>query len=870
MKNIKKLTAAALAAIICASSITGIFSVSAADKLPAFPGAEGGGKYTEGARAASKPSIYHVTNLNAEGSGSFADAVSKPGRVIVFDVGGTIELPETFRLLNSNLTILGQTAPGDGITFTGGDLLLNHGLENIIMRYLRIRPTDKNGGEYDGLGGRWNKNIIIDHCSVSWSVDETLTLYAGSSESEQYKPASNITMQNTIGSESLRMSNHFKGAHGYGGIWGGTNASYHHNLLAHHDSRSPRLDRELQKTDVRYNVIYDWGKTNSAYGAEPYSYNNKTQKGSMVNWAGNYYKYGPATSAILRSRIFDVSNGENIKPYAQFYFMNNYVEGFEDVTADNTKGINNIQAADIVSEPFDMGEYELPEQTAAEAYDYVLQNAGATLPKRDAVDARIIADVKNGTGKVINTPDEVAGYLPTEETHRTFEIPQEWIAENNLTGLKETDIIKSGEFAGYMLIEAYVNDWTERQELPTNPDITVLSPAISSLTDTVNGRKVNNGNWTVISDNETVNYHAVADAVGGYEIEKIELYDKSTLIDTVEDSEINKNLTLSTGTHYLTCRAYNTRGEETQSTEAIVYVTSSEDSEGWKNTQIGSGCFGGKSAGWIDDNGVCFVAGSGKIGPNKDSFGFMYKALKGDFDISVKLDTIPKFENGQVCGLMLRESLAEDSPMIMLADGWLKYGENVRAITRTSKGANAEVKFFKDKDGAEISNASSYNTQEERYTVPSYIRMQRTGNTVTLSVSNSGTDWNDNTRQPMTFTLNELPDILYVGLATDSTMGEAPREYFAIAGFAEMKLTGNEAVNKLWIDENKIYGKTSNDCALLYAAEYKDGILTGVNVKKLESEKEDYLDIPESGNLVKAMLWAENQQPLCKKIEIEK
>ncbi len=141
------------------------------------------------------------------------------------------------------------------------------------MRYLRVRPTDINGGEPDGIGGRWNKNIILDHCSTSWALTN---FDAVRRLNRKRYPSSNMTVQNCLATESLRMSNHFK-AHGYGAIFGGTNSTWHHNLLAHHDSRSPRLDRELQNTDVRNNVICNWGQTNSAYGAEPYSYNNVTQ-----------------------------------------------------------------------------------------------------------------------------------------------------------------------------------------------------------------------------------------------------------------------------------------------------------------------------------------------------------------------------------------------------------------------------------------------------------------------------------------------------------------------------------------------------------------------------------------------------------------
>ena len=227
-----------LLAIICVVSVMAMsVTVSAEENLLAFPGAVGGGKYTTGARGDSNISVYHVTNLNKSGAGSFADAVSQSGRIIVFDVSGTIEISGTLKIKKSNLTILGQTAPGDGVTISGGDLLLDSGVENVIIRYLRVRPTDKNGGEPDGLGGRYNKNIIFDHCSLSWSVDELITLYAGSTEDTKNQTGRNITVQNIIASESLAMSSHVKGKHGYGGIIGGTNYTFYNNLMAHHDSR---------------------------------------------------------------------------------------------------------------------------------------------------------------------------------------------------------------------------------------------------------------------------------------------------------------------------------------------------------------------------------------------------------------------------------------------------------------------------------------------------------------------------------------------------------------------------------------------------------------------------------------------------------
>lgn len=259
MKSLKKLFAC-LFILFVTAAVSLNAAAAETNKLLAFPGAEGGGKYSPGARGilggGGSISVYHVTNLNDSGEGSFREAVSKPGRIVVFDTSGTIELKSQVQVTN-NITILGQTAPGDGVTISGGDVLVDS-MENVIVRYLKVRPTDKNGGEPDGIGGRFDHNVIFDHCSTSWCVDELLTLYGGPAQGGA-AVGSNLTISNTIGSESLRMSNHAKGAHGYGAIWGGTNASYIYNLLAHHDSRSPRLDRQLQKTDVNNNVIYDWG-----------------------------------------------------------------------------------------------------------------------------------------------------------------------------------------------------------------------------------------------------------------------------------------------------------------------------------------------------------------------------------------------------------------------------------------------------------------------------------------------------------------------------------------------------------------------------------------------------------------------------------
>ena len=203
----------------------------------AVPGIQGGGKKTTGARGNKKHKRLSRYKSCKRRPGTLRDAVSRPGRIVVFDVCGTINLTERLKIGNSNITILGQTAPGQGITIAGTDVLI--AADNVIVRYLRVRPGDSVEGEWDCLGGAHINDIVLDHCSVSWGIDELMSLYGGLNPDGA--DTGNYTISNCLISESLRLSNHYKGAHGYGAIWGGTNTSYYNNIIAHHDSRNPRL-----------------------------------------------------------------------------------------------------------------------------------------------------------------------------------------------------------------------------------------------------------------------------------------------------------------------------------------------------------------------------------------------------------------------------------------------------------------------------------------------------------------------------------------------------------------------------------------------------------------------------------------------------
>jgi len=418
---------------------------SAAAQQISFPGAEGAGKFTKGGRgtAAVPTSVFEVTNLldtNTAGTLRYALSQSATHRTVVFRVSGTIHL--TTRLsIPRNTTLAGQTAPGDGICVADRQVSVSG--DNVIVRFMRFRLGDKyqnlgmvNGsGDDDALSSQERKNIVIDHCTMSWSDDEAFTFYGAATDS--------MTLQWNLISEPLNYSYHFETGdtdferHGYGGIWGGRKSSMHHNLFAHCISRTPRWNGTRygaaigsENCEFTNNVLYNW-QSNNVYGGEGGNYN-------MVN---NYYKSGPSTSTSnsVRYRIVNPYKQTTapLLPYAQIYLKGNYVDGSPANTNRNWLGAvmqggtlaDTVQSKALV--PFNIS--DLQAQTAQQAYDAVLAGAGCVLPVRDVLDQRIMNDVRNRAGAII----DVQGGWPHGTPYSTSQTA--WPVLNSLPAPADTD-----------------------------------------------------------------------------------------------------------------------------------------------------------------------------------------------------------------------------------------------------------------------------------------------------------------------------------------------------------------------------------------------------------------------------------------------
>ncbi len=407
--------------------------------VKAFPGAEGSGENSRGGRGGD---VYRVTNLNDSGVGSLREGIRTASgpRTIVFDVSGTIYLNSRLNINKSFLTIAGQTAPGEGITIAGYPTVISN-VNNVIIRYLRFRMGDINCPivQDDAVWVDKSADVIIDHVSASWSVDETLSV----TESNR------VTVQWSLITESMKNSCHEKGAHGYGSLirYGSGVVTYHHNLYAHHDSRNPRLGDNVG-LDFVNNVIYNWGGE-SGYSGEA------SEGNPRLNYVGNYLVAGPSTPASKMRAFNGGSAGTNI------YQSNNLLDANKNNSAD---GIDNDWAmftgAYTKRQP---ARFEFPQietDSAQTAYQRVLSSAGSSL-FRDAVDSRVVSEVGSNGGRHINSQNDVGGYpeldsAPAPADSDQDGMPDQWENENGLNSADPADgrIIAAN---GYSNLENYLN-----------------------------------------------------------------------------------------------------------------------------------------------------------------------------------------------------------------------------------------------------------------------------------------------------------------------------------------------------------------------------------------------------------------------------
>ena len=465
-------------------------------KIPSFPGAEGGGMFSFGGRGGK---VITVTNLNDRGPGSFREACETGGaRIVVFNVAGIIRLKTPIIVRAPYITIAGQTAPGDGVCIAGESFWVN--THDVVVRHMRFRRGETNVGRRDdAFGGNPVGNIMIDHCSCTWGLDENISFYRhmfspGADYKDLKLPTVNVTIQNTISAKALDTYNH-----AFGSTLGGENCSFMRNLWASNAGRNPSIGWNGIFNFVN-NVTYNWVHRSVDGGDYTALYN-------MIN---NYFKPGPLTpkNTPVGHRILKPESGRSKLGYYVFgrvYASGNIMEGYDAITKDNWAGGIQVQEqanTDGYTENMKWNEpFPMPHLTimpAKDAYKYVLKNAGATIPSRDIVDERIIEEVETGKPYYVEGLDpnsfyqfehrrlpndsykqgiitdisQVGGYpeykgTPYVDTDGDG-MPDAWEKANGLNPNDPSDAVKDCTGDGYTNIEKYINgistkkkvDWT--------------------------------------------------------------------------------------------------------------------------------------------------------------------------------------------------------------------------------------------------------------------------------------------------------------------------------------------------------------------------------------------------------------------------
>lgn len=410
-----------------------VYPCPAAAVLPAFPGAEGFGSTTPGGRGGK---VIQVTNLDDSGRGSLRAALEAEGpRIVVFRVGGTIRLKSHLRIDHPFITVAGQTAPGGGILIR--DAGLRVAAHDVVIRCLRIRVGESRAepdGSQDAISISGTSetgnayNVVVDHCSFSWAIDEN---------ADSYSRASDTTFQWCIFSEGLMHSIHHKGSHSMGMLLGqnSTRTSLHHNLFAHNNQRNPRI--KGGRRDVVNNLIYNWGAYAAAFSDDP-----------EVNFVANYYKPGPNSDNRPIIAAYD-------RP-GTLYIRDNHFPGSTASDWDAVEHEGIVQAEQRFHAPL------IATLPAEDAYKKVLAGVGCAFPTRDSVDERIVSDVRNGTGRIIDNPGQAGGFPEIRGGDPPVDadsdgMPDSWETSHGLNPHDPSDASADRDGDGYTNVEEYVN-----------------------------------------------------------------------------------------------------------------------------------------------------------------------------------------------------------------------------------------------------------------------------------------------------------------------------------------------------------------------------------------------------------------------------
>ena len=805
---------------------TDIITPAAAEKTPAFPTVEGGGTYSQGGRGTdSKPGdVYVVTSLD--------DSVSNPQpgtlrygllrkdrkdgnisypRTIVFAVGGTINIDPTASKSNrrltiaDNTTVLGQTAPGEGITIAGASTKFNG--ENIIVRYLRVRLGD--GYDQDAATAT-GKNIVIDHCTFNWGVDETFTAKELINTSIQYNIIANsLSIVNKNGDNNTDPelnSGESEAKHGMGSILNGFDTSFTHNLWANHGTRNPRFEGAFtyggityqNKVDFQNNVVFNWGH-NSGYGGDRGSGN--------TNLINNYYKPGPNTLEKTKTRIFDCDGSGT----SSWYVTGNYMYGSDEVTADNALGVKDFgTAGKKLSSPVELT-IPYSAESATDAYNSVVNGVGASC-FRDSVDAKLVNAVKSGESAFINTQTEEGGWQTPTVVSTLVDTDKDGMPDTweDAMGLNKNDASDAGlivndptkSYNGYSNIEVYANsligEWTEFSTKPTVTNTEISIDSINNGTDNVYVKS--NDVQATLEAGKTYNveYSYTSDAKDYNGQFELWINDQK-----VSDNQKSFTVPNTVGNYKLAIKATGTGNTLSQPVNIIIVPanTTGQNIEGFTSTDIGPVRTAG--ADYYDaQTGTLVTTGAGRVGilnttstEEPDAFHFNYVKAKGNIDFTAKVDNLAKIDYNQNSGLMIRKSLDTSSPFYMTSISFLK-GEDYEGATDASGGAVRAKNIkavYRNQAGDLVGYGNMLSIPQKRVSEEpnhGYMHINVNNGVVTLSASYDNVNW---------YTLNtfniDWTDDYYVGFATDAAQDYMDLTRFNATKFADINLsTASSAV----------------------------------------------------------------------------